>query len=337
MNGRRIPELVPATTWLAETNVEAGDQVALLAAAATDEAVVTALQAALTAVEADVTTLTVVPNRTRNHSLRPIVAGAIDRADVVVNCGATSGFPPELLEFISAGNRHLKVYATVDALTGETASAHLDPRTAERMRREVVRYAERLTAAEEIRITTPAGTDVVASLSGMTARRSFGDAAAQHGHTAFPTGETDVTPVPGSPEGTVVIDTAMSRIGPVETPIELTVEAGRITEIDGEHEARQLARLLDGRSANCRRVGEFGFGMNPRTQPTGIATNDKKIRGTGHVGLGDVTAWPTLTGSPEMDVGEDASLHLDGIYRSPTVELDGEVVIDGGDAVIDGR
>lgn len=327
MNDRRIPELIPAATWLAETNVEAGDRVALLTATATDEAVVTALQAALTAVDADVTTLTLVPSETRNHPLRPVVAGAIDRADVVVNCGATSGFPPELLEFIRAGNRHLKLYATVDALTSETASAHLDPATAEQMRRDVERYAERLTAAEELRVTTPAGTDVVASLSGMTARRSFGKATAQNGHTAFPTGETDVTPVPGSVEGRIVIDTTMSRIGAVETPIELTVEDGRVTAIDGEHEARRLARLFDNRSANCRRVGEFGFGMNPRSQPTGVATNDKKIRGSGHVGLGDVTAWPTLTGTPEMDVGDEAPLHLDGIYRSPTVELDGDVVI----------
>lgn len=108
MNGRRISELVPATTRLAEANGKAGDRVALLAATETNEAVVTTLQAALTAVAADVTTLTVVPNRSRNRSLRPIVAGAIDRADVVVNCGATSGFPPELLEFTRAGNRHLK-------------------------------------------------------------------------------------------------------------------------------------------------------------------------------------------------------------------------------------
>lgn len=122
----------------------------------------------------------------------------------------------------------------------------------------------------------------------------------------------------------------MSRIGRVDTPIELTVADGRVIEIDGGDEADRLARMLDDHPEGCRTVGEFGLGMNLRMRPTGVATNDKKLRGTAHVGLGDVTAWPTLTGTSGVDVGEAAPLHLDGICRSVTVRLDGAVVIDGG-------
>jgi hypothetical protein len=337
MNDGRVPELIPAVTWLAETNVRADDRVALLAPTSTEKAVVTALWSALTAVGADVTTLTMVPNDVRNRPLRPVVAGAIDRADVVVNCGVSAGFPPEVLEFIRNGGRHLKVYATIDALTGGTAAAHLDPQAARQMRRDVEWCADRLTAADELRLTTPNGTDVTASMAGITARRSHGDAAAQHGHTAFPTGETDLTPVPGSAAGTIVVDTSMSRIGRVDTPIELTVTDGQVVGIDGGSEADRLARTVDEHAAECRSVGEFGFGMNPRTRPTGVATNDKKLRGTAHVGLGDVTAWPTLTDTPAVDVGDSAPLHLDGICRSVTVRLDGEVAIDDGSFVSDSR
>ncbi|EMA70513.1 leucyl aminopeptidase (aminopeptidase T) [Halorubrum aidingense JCM 13560] len=333
MNDGRVPELIPAVTRLAETNVRADDRVALLAPTWTERAAVTALWSALTAVGADVTTLSTVPNDVRNHPLRPVVAGAIERADVVVNCGAYAGFPPEILEFVRNGGRHLKVYATVDALTGGTAAAHLDPRTARRMRRDVEWVADRLTAADELRLTAPSGTDVTASVTGITARKSHGDAAAQHGHTAFPTGETDLTPVPGSAAGTIVVDTSMSRIGRVDTPIELTVTDGRVVGIDGGSEADRLARTLDEYADGCRSVGEFGFGMNPRTRPTGVATNDKKLRGTAHVGLGDVTAWPTLTGTPAVDAGRPAPLHLDGICRSATLRLDGELVIDDGSLV----
>jgi len=333
MNDGRVPELIPAVTWLAETNVHADDQVALLAPTSTDRAVVTALWSALTAVGADVTTLTLIPNDVRSHPLRPIVAGAIDRADVVVNCGISAGFPPEILEFIRNGGRHLKVYVTVDALTGGTAAAHLDPQAVRQMRRDVEWVADRLTAADELRLTTPNGTDVTASVAGITARKSHGDAAAQHGHTSFPTGETDLTPVPGSAAGTIVVDTSMSRIGRVDTPIELTVTDGRVVGIDGGSEADRLARTLDEHAGGCRSVGEFGFGMNPQTRPTGVATNDKKLRGTAHVGLGDVTAWPTLTGTPGVDAGRPAPLHLDGICRSATLRLDGETVIDEGTVV----
>ena len=68
--------------------------------------------------------------------------------------------------------------------------------------------------------------------------------------------------------------------------------------------------------------------MNPQTRSTGVTTNDKKLRGTAHVGLEDVTAWPTLTGTLAVDAGSPATLHLDGIYRSATLCLDGEPVID---------
>ncbi|MFP4623881.1 MAG: acyl-CoA dehydratase activase-related protein [Gemmatimonadota bacterium] len=144
----RIPELLPPATWLAETNVGAGDQVALLTTPSTDEAVIAALRTAMGEVGADVTTLTVVPDGERNHPLGPIVAAAVERADVVVNCGATSGFPSELLEFVRDGGRHLKVYSTVAALTGGTAAAHLEPETHERLRRDPSReiadlFAER--------------------------------------------------------------------------------------------------------------------------------------------------------------------------------------------------
>lgn len=239
MNDGRVPELIPAVTRLTETNVRADDRVALLAPTSTDSAVVTALWSALTAVGADVTTLTIVPSDVQNDPLRPVLAGAIDRADVVVNCGAYAGFPPEILEFVRNGGRHLKLYATIDALTDGTAAAHLDPRTAGRMRRDVERCADR------------------------------------------------------------------------------------------------LARTLDEHGEGFRSVGEFGFGMNPRTRPTGVATNDKKLRGTAHVGLGDVTAWPTLTGTPTVDAGRPAPLHLDGICRSATLRLDGETVIDDGSIVSD--
>jgi len=75
MNDGRVPELIPAVTWLAETNVRADDRVALLASTSTEKAVVTALWSALTAVGADVTALTMVPNDVRNRPLRPVVAG----------------------------------------------------------------------------------------------------------------------------------------------------------------------------------------------------------------------------------------------------------------------
>jgi len=62
------------------------------------------------------------------------------------------------------------------------------------MRRDVEWVADRLTAADELRLTTPNGTDVTASVAGITALQRATETRPQHGHTAFPTGETDLTP-----------------------------------------------------------------------------------------------------------------------------------------------
>ena len=330
MTIERVPAMVAATDSLVETNIDDGDTVAVLATHATDRTVLAALRTSLAAVDADVTVLSVNPTGGRGEPLPPITTGAVAAADVVVNCGAMAGFPPELVEHVTGGGRHLKLYATIDALTSATTAAHLDDQTWSAMRDAVVTYAERLDAAETVRLETAAGTDLTASLAGMTARRSFGDARAQFNHTAFPTGETDIPPVPGSPEGRLVLDISMSRLGRLEDAVELTVDEGVVVAVEGGQSAARVLDLFDRVGDGVRRVAELGFGMNPLAEPMGIATNDKKLRGSGHIGFGDVSAWPTMTGSPDMVVAPAGSVHLDGIYRDLTLSLDGEVAIDNG-------
>ena len=62
----------------------------------------------------------------------------------------------------------------------------------------------------------------------------------------FPTGEFNVAPVEGTANGKLVIDLTMHHLGRLRSPIELTVENGRVTKIEGGADARILRDYLEG-------------------------------------------------------------------------------------------
>jgi 2,5-dihydroxypyridine 5,6-dioxygenase len=143
----------------------------------------------------------------------------------------------------------------------------------------------------------------------------------------FPTGEFNVAPVEGSANGTLVIDLTMHHIGRLLTPIELTVEQGRVTKIDGGAEARILRDYLeeygDDNAYMC--PAEASVGVNAKAIVRGIQREDKNIMGTLHFGLGT-----------DIHVGGSvkSKIHMDGVILHPTLYVDGVKRIDNGDILV---
>jgi 2,5-dihydroxypyridine 5,6-dioxygenase len=139
----------------------------------------------------------------------------------------------------------------------------------------------------------------------------------------FPTGEFNVAPVESSANGKLVIDLTIHHIGRVYTPIELTVENGRIVNIDGGAEARILRDYLetygDENAYLC--PAEASIGINAKAVVRGIQREDKNIWGTMHFGLGT-----------NVDVGGTvkSNIHMDGVILHPTLYVDGIKKIDRG-------
>ena len=139
----------------------------------------------------------------------------------------------------------------------------------------------------------------------------------------FPTGEFNVAPVEGSANGKLVIDLTMHHIGRLGSPIELTVEDGRITDIDGGADARILRDYLetygDDNAYMC--PAEASIGVNAKALVRGIQREDKNIMGTMHFGLGT-----------NIDVGGSvkSKIHMDGVILEPTLDVDGVRRIDHG-------
>jgi hypothetical protein len=139
----------------------------------------------------------------------------------------------------------------------------------------------------------------------------------------FPTGEFNVAPIEGSANGKLVIDLTMHHLGRLATPIELTVEQGRVTRIDGAADARILRDYLqiygDDNAYLC--PAEASVGVNAKAVVRGIQREDKNIMGTMHFGLGT-----------NIDVGGSikSKIHMDGVILEPTLYADGMKKIDNG-------
>ncbi len=139
----------------------------------------------------------------------------------------------------------------------------------------------------------------------------------------FPTGEFNVAPVEGSANGKLVIDLTMHHIGRLAEPIELIVEKGRITRIEGGADARTLRDYLlaygDENAYMC--PAEASVGVNAKAIVRGIQREDKNIYGAMHFGLGT-----------NIDVGGSvkSKIHMDGVILEPTLHVDGVARMDNG-------
>jgi leucyl aminopeptidase (aminopeptidase T) len=181
--------------------------------------------------------------------------------------------------------------------------------------------ARRLTAAREVHVTSPAGTDLRLTLEG---REGLADTGALYEPAAFgnlPAGEAYIAPREEMGDGVLVIDGVMAGVGPVKEPIVMKVQAGTVTEIAGGEEAAALRRMLDEAGENAWKIAEFGIGTNPLATLMGSPLVDEKVKGTVHVALGD---------NAHMGGVQSSNIHVDGLIKNPTVELDGSVIMADG-------
>lgn len=193
----------------------------------------------------------------------------------------------------------------------------------DRVTREVAR---RLTAAERVRVRTPAGTDLVMSVAGRRAIALTGRVGGPGTFAAMPDGEAAIAPVEGTAEGTLVVEHTMDNLGRLDAPIRMTVRAGRVVAIEGGRSAEALRRLVAEADEHATNIAEFAIGTNDRARLIGSMTEDKKVAGSVHVAIGDNHVIGGVVTS---------QLHLDGLLLRPTVELDGEVVVRDGRLLVE--
>ncbi|RPI25821.1 MAG: aminopeptidase [Acidobacteria bacterium] len=172
-----------------------------------------------------------------------------------------------------------------------------------------------------IRVTAPAGTDIVLPVAGRTAHASSGLFKERGQWGNLPTGEAYLAPTEDLSSGVVVVDGSMAGIGMVQTPIRITVEKGYATDITGGEEASKLFQLLEPHGRPARNLAEFGIGTNDKAILSGKIIEDEKVQGTIHIAFGD---------NKSMGGSIRVASHLDGLVQRPTVWFDDNLIMEDG-------
>ena len=246
-------------------------------------------------------------------------ARAMQRADVVLLTVSRS------LSWTRAREAATKAGARVASMSGITEAVIL--RTLgtdyEAIRERANRLADRLDPGEQVSVRSEAGTELALSIAGRRAHGRKGGIYREPGQWGnLPCGETFIAPVEGTARGVYVVDASHGGVGRVVEPIRVEVERGRAVAIDGGEEASRLRELLesvgDPLAFNC---AELGIGCNHAARISGVTLEDEKALGSCHVALGDNAMF-----GGTVRVG----LHLDGVLRDPSIEIDGEPVLQSG-------
>jgi leucyl aminopeptidase (aminopeptidase T) len=203
------------------------------------------------------------------------------------------------------------------------------------MRGDAARLKSVLDGGNTVRVMSPAGTDVEFSIKGRKAYKEEGDFSRPGAGGNLPSGEAYISPAIASARGTIVFDGTVSLeegdLVPAR-PVRVKLEDGYVSTITGGPEAAGLYRAiqsgeceaaergLQDERRNARHIGGFGIGLNPNATLIGNIIEDEKARGTAHFAIGN-----------NFDNDAPALIHQDCIILSPSVWVDGRLIVKNGE------
>lgn len=197
---------------------------------------------------------------------------------------------------------------------------------------------EALTGKSQVRVASPAGTDIVFSIEGRKPDAEDGQFQRPGSWGDLPCGEVRISPANGSARGLIVFDgtvTLNDTSAIPSSPVIATFENGFVTDIEGGPEAAAMLETiraaekiamrkgLENYTRNARNLGEFAFGINPKAKATGNLLEDEKQIGTVHFAIGY-----------NYDNDANTFIHLDCVVLKPSVWVDGKPIMTDGQLLI---
>ena len=188
--------------------------------------------------------------------------------------------------------------------------------------------AGRLTG-DRLELRTPGGTHLTMSLGRRpgVANTAICDRPGLRG--GMPTIEGYIAPLEGTAEGVAVIDASLAILGLITTPITIRFSRGRAESFEGGSQAQALEEIVTGTGdANAFMLSELGIGLNPRAGVVGRIIEDEGAYGTCHIALGSNVHFGGRLAAP---------LHLDMVMWTPSITVDGQVLMQNGKLNEEGR
>jgi len=189
------------------------------------------------------------------------------------------------------------------------------------MRKVEETLASKLRGKNNVKITTPNGTDIILNIKDRPIFLDAGtleeeDIIIGNIHINIPCGEVFVAPVEDSAEGVAVFEENYIE-GVKFTNLKLTFNKGKIIQVEGENKEKFI-QILERETGDKDRIAELGIGTNTRiNRITGYNLLDEKISGTVHLAIG---------GNRFYGGQNSSTHHRDLIMQKPTIYIDGELL-----------
>jgi leucyl aminopeptidase (aminopeptidase T) len=304
----------PAKTAIEQCLALAPDETCLVVTDDKCQPIGEALYRAAREVAADVSIVRYPPGDQHGEEPPATVAAALLEADVFLAPTTKSLSHTRARSEASEGGAR---GSTLPGITEEVFVTGLDADYAD-IEAECEAVLGQVADAAEVRVTTPAGTDITFEPG---EREWYADTGIVHNPGDFsnlPAGEVFVSPETAN--GTYVVDGTISPHGLLDAgqTVEITVEDGRVTAIDDPEFRALVERAAEKGGDAAYNLAELGIGTNTAvTDLIGSVLLDEKAAGTVHIAIGD-----------DAGIGgdTDAPIHEDGILREPSVYADGEEV-----------
>ena len=186
---------------------------------------------------------------------------------------------------------------------------------------------DKVHRSNEVIVTDKNGTNLVGYNQGRGVKHS-GQRATKKGYPVMLGGQVSWCPVEETINGKLIFDSALfppDTLGLLNSNVELTLEKGVVTKIEGGKDAAIFEKWLNKfNDPNMFRLAHYSIGFNPGvTKPTGRIVEDERIFGCIEMGIGS-------QGASLMGACWDAASHTDGIVSKPTILLDGYKLEENG-------
>ncbi|GAA0610116.1 aminopeptidase [Virgibacillus siamensis] len=282
------------------------------------------IASAVHAIEAEPTIAMIIPRTSDSQDPPKNIAAAMADSDVFISAVHTSITHTHAVKnAVENGSRGIMLTQFEDEMlidSGVNADFPSAAVTCEKV-------AKAIEGAEEIKLTTPYGTDLNVSAKGR--RSNYMTCMVDSGQFApVPTVEANVSPLEGTATGKIVADASIPYIGigVLRDPVVATVENGFITSITGGDQAKILKDNLASKNDDMvYNIAEIGIGLNPKCKFIGSMLEDEGVYGSVHIGIGTNI---TLGGETK------AACHYDLIMTKPTLIADGTTVLKDGEVCI---
>jgi hypothetical protein len=271
-----------------------------------------------------------------DNILPPVVGAALKTTDcaVFVNSDMDIFFSSFLREALTEGTRII----VLCYVCNRDRFLRLMPETPEEVlevKETTSRYFTVMQEARHAHLFSPAGTDIEMALGDHRTGCSTGVVGSREGGFVggmelLPAGQVICCPNKGSANGKIVLNRSLMahEYAMLHEPIELSVKDGYVVDIKGDNEARRLEMFLSSwHTPEIYNVTELGIGTNPRCRFAGLVApaEDTHAWGMATLALGNDTHLGGVTKAP---------CHIDSTMWQPSLELNGELVVDRGRLVL---